>query len=98
MDRAVQASAGNGLGIDPGLLKYLSPLGWEHINLTGDYHWKSKRPTQSSFHHSEGRPILSVLHCPFSGGIANRNSNRYEITPQRNVARQLNDNRKTNNP
>jgi hypothetical protein len=23
------------------LLQYLSPLGWEHINLTGDYHWRS---------------------------------------------------------
>ena len=24
---------------DPELLRYLSPLGWEHINLTGDYTW-----------------------------------------------------------
>jgi len=24
------------------LLQYLSPLGWEHINLTGDYLWRSK--------------------------------------------------------
>ena len=23
------------------LLLYLSPLGWEHINLTGDYLWRS---------------------------------------------------------
>ncbi|MCR2365276.1 hypothetical protein NSR35_25235, partial [Salmonella enterica] len=23
------------------LLQYLSPLGWEHINLTGDYLWRS---------------------------------------------------------
>jgi hypothetical protein len=22
-------------------LQYLSPLGWEHINLTGDYLWRS---------------------------------------------------------
>jgi hypothetical protein len=22
-----------------GDLAHLSPLGWEHINLTGDYHW-----------------------------------------------------------
>jgi hypothetical protein len=22
-------------------LQYLSPLGWEHINLTGDYFWRS---------------------------------------------------------
>nr|WP_321467303.1 hypothetical protein [uncultured Desulfobulbus sp.] len=23
------------------LFQYLSPLGWEHINLTGDYLWRS---------------------------------------------------------
>ncbi|EPZ5951735.1 hypothetical protein ACXQGO_005072 [Serratia marcescens] len=27
--------------VDDGLLQYLSPLGWEHINLTGDYLWRS---------------------------------------------------------
>jgi len=26
------------LGFKP---QYLSPLGWEHINLTGDYLWRS---------------------------------------------------------
>lgn len=25
-------------------LAHLSPLGWEHINLTGDYHWDSAEP------------------------------------------------------
>lgn len=25
---------------DDTLLQYLSPLGWEHINLAGDYHWR----------------------------------------------------------
>lgn len=24
-----------------GVKQYLSPLGWEHINLTGDYLWRS---------------------------------------------------------
>lgn len=27
--------------VDDALLQYLSPLGWEHINLTGDYLWRS---------------------------------------------------------
>ena len=27
--------------VDEQLLQYLSPLGWEHINLTGDYLWRS---------------------------------------------------------
>jgi len=26
--------------IDDTLLQFLSPLGWEHINLTGDYVWR----------------------------------------------------------
>ncbi len=37
------------LPVDPVLLKYLSPLGWEHINLTGDYQWKGKRPAPGRF-------------------------------------------------
>lgn len=32
---------GNGHAVDDSLLQYLSPLGWEHINLTGDYLWRS---------------------------------------------------------
>ena len=32
---------GHGHAVDDGLLQYLSPLGWEHINLTGDYLWRS---------------------------------------------------------
>jgi hypothetical protein len=29
--------------VDDALLPYLSPLGWEHINLTGDYIWRRIR-------------------------------------------------------
>jgi hypothetical protein len=28
--------------VDDALLQYLSPLGWEHINLTGDYLWRMR--------------------------------------------------------
>ncbi|MEB6767266.1 hypothetical protein MX600_23150, partial [Escherichia coli] len=28
---------------DGELLQFLSPLGWEHINLTGDYVWRQSR-------------------------------------------------------
>ena len=31
----------DGQPVDAELLQYLSPLGWEHINLTGDYVWRS---------------------------------------------------------
>jgi hypothetical protein len=36
------------------LLKYLSPLGWEHVNLTGDYQWRSNKHATGKF-----RPLRS---------------------------------------
>ncbi|WP_288054552.1 Tn3 family transposase [Methylobacter sp.] len=33
--------------IDDGLLQYLSPLGWEHINLTGDYVWRQSQKIEA---------------------------------------------------
>ena len=38
------------------LLKYLSPLGWEHINLTGDYVWKKS----SKIKDGKFRPLRAV--------------------------------------
>lgn len=39
LERAIQAIRNDGKDIDEKLLQHLSPLGWEHINLTGDYIW-----------------------------------------------------------
>jgi TnpA family transposase len=39
LDRTVATLTSGGGDIDPDLLRFLSPLGWEHINLTGDYTW-----------------------------------------------------------
>ena len=36
-----QTITGQIKALDDTLLQYLSPLGWEHINLTGDYLWRS---------------------------------------------------------
>jgi hypothetical protein len=36
MERAVNALRNHCQGMDDTLLQYLSPLGWLHINLTGD--------------------------------------------------------------
>jgi TnpA family transposase len=49
IERAVHASELKGKPVDPALLKYLSPLGWEHINLTGDYQWNGKKPAAGRF-------------------------------------------------
>lgn len=56
LERAVQALRESGKGVDEKLLQHLSPLGWEHINLTGDYIWRqSKRVEQGKF-----RPLRSI--------------------------------------
>jgi TnpA family transposase len=41
LERAANALRANGQAQDDSLLQFLSPLGWEHINLTGDYLWRS---------------------------------------------------------
>jgi TnpA family transposase len=43
LERAVQALRNCGYPVDDELLQHLSPLGWEHINLTGDYVWHRNR-------------------------------------------------------
>lgn len=40
LERSANALSGHGRTVDESLLQYLSPLGWEHINLTGDYLWR----------------------------------------------------------
>jgi TnpA family transposase len=42
LGRVVQALREQGQVIDEDLLQHLSPLGWEHINLTGDYSWPAE--------------------------------------------------------
>jgi hypothetical protein len=41
LERAVDALRSEGQAADTALLPHLSPLGWEHINLTGDYLWRN---------------------------------------------------------
>ena len=58
LERATHALRGNGHAVDEALLQYLSPLGWEHINLTGDYLWRSSAKVGAG----KFRPLR-----PFSG-------------------------------
>ena len=41
LERTVSALRQRGQVIDDDLLAHLSPLAWEHVNLTGDYAWRS---------------------------------------------------------
>ena len=40
LSRAIRAPQERSYVFDQQLLAHLSPLKWEHINLTGDYHWR----------------------------------------------------------
>jgi hypothetical protein len=39
LDRAAQHLTASGVPFDDALLAHLSPMGWAHISLTGDYLW-----------------------------------------------------------
>ncbi len=41
IERAIQSLKAHNKNVNDELLQHLSPLGWEHINLTGDYVWRS---------------------------------------------------------
>ena len=43
LERAAQSLRDAGSLKDDSLQQYMSPLGWEHINLTGDYVWRQNR-------------------------------------------------------
>jgi hypothetical protein len=47
LQRAVDHLRNQGYHPASGDMAHLSPLGWEHINLTGDYHWDTS-PTLRS--------------------------------------------------
>lgn len=45
LSQAVDSLRAKGMGIPDEYLQHLSPLGWEHITLTGDYVWNLKQRT-----------------------------------------------------
>ena len=54
LDRAV-AALRQAEEVPDRLLAHLSPLGWEHVNLTGDYVWSAERPATEN--HDGLRPL-----------------------------------------
>ena len=55
IERAVQELFKAGQPSDENLLQHLSPLGWGHINLTGDYVWRQNKQVEQG----EFRPLRS---------------------------------------
>jgi TnpA family transposase len=49
LDRAVKSLRKSGKEINEELLVHLSPLGWEHISLTGDYIWQADKKIKQKF-------------------------------------------------
>jgi TnpA family transposase len=50
LERTVHALRARDVPADDDMLPFLSPLGWEHINLAGDYLWlKNQKPEQGKF-------------------------------------------------
>ena len=60
LERAVQALRDSGKNVDDKLLPHLSPLSWEHINLTGDYIWRQSRQVEQG----KFRPLRSIDGAP----------------------------------
>ncbi len=65
--RTVATLTSNGSEINLDLLRFLSPLGWEHINLTGDYTWPRANHIKPGNYRPLRRPAnLSVGYFTFS--------------------------------
>ena len=69
LERAVTL-LGKSQAVDTGLLQHVSPLGWEHVGLTGDYLWHSDKRVAKGLAHSPasselGSAVLSVRNFPF---------------------------------
>jgi TnpA family transposase len=58
LERSTAALREHGQAVDDTLRQHLSPLGWEHINLTGDYIWRQHKLVE----HGKFRPLR-----PFNG-------------------------------
>jgi TnpA family transposase len=49
LERAVRTLKHHNHLVDEGLLQHMSPLGWGHINLTGDYVWRRRKTKNGKF-------------------------------------------------
>ncbi len=66
-ERSVRASSLTEQPVNPAHLPP-PPLGWEHINLTGDYQWKGKGQHRADPGRCAPQARLGVLYCPFLTG------------------------------
>jgi hypothetical protein len=70
LERAIRLLQQKGRSISDELLVHLSPLGWEHINLTGDYIWHAPLDFIGS------RESVRIHNSEYSG---TRNIGKYSV-------------------
>jgi hypothetical protein len=61
LDRAVQYLRRRGESVPDELLSHLAPVGWQHINLTGDYLWDADASIGPGF-----RPLRTTIAQPLA--------------------------------
>ena len=68
LGRALDALRRDGIQVPDALLAHLAPLGWRHINLTGDYHWARNTVFEpDGFRPLRARPpALAAAQPPYS--------------------------------
>lgn len=66
LDQAVAALERQGTPVPADCLPHLSPLGWEHIHLTGDYLWDLRQTTTLERLWALRRGTLTVQNVPES--------------------------------
>jgi TnpA family transposase len=65
LDRAITVLEQRGTPVPAEYLPHISPLGWEHITITGTYHWKGAEPAWGKF-----RPLRLPAIRPEAGRSA----------------------------
>lgn len=60
LDRAAQHLNAVGTTFDAALLAHLSPMGWAHISLTGDYLWEQARRLPAGEFHPLNEPMARL--------------------------------------
>jgi Tn3 transposase DDE domain len=64
LEQAVKALEKGGTPIPPEWLPHISPLGWEHVNLVGDYIWNPSQTTTLD----DLRPLRRLKALAYSQG------------------------------
>jgi len=63
LERAITAAKRRGDPVPKHLVRHIAPLGWEHINLSGDFFWRFETPkTPDGYPRSETPITISSPH------------------------------------